>query len=289
MELKIVGQHNVINTFDELIQSNKLPRFFILSGCKGSGKHTLCNYIAKKCGIDVVFYDNTIDDIRKCMDLVYSYTQPIIVVLCDADSMHISTKNSILKLTEEPPLNTYIVLLCESKESLLDTIRTRGQVFELDSYTPDELMEFCSNTFPTRTEQDCRLLCSVCSCPGDIIEYQNVDVQSLMSYCDLILDKLWSNELSGVLKIPASFFVKETKPELKKNDFSPELVTSTLIKKCLDRVRNNLDDLQGKRLYYDTMRILCKYRVMMSRKGVSTQRVLDNMYIEVWNLGHSKT
>lgn len=280
----MVGQRVLIDNLETLVQKQEFPRFSILCAPNGFGKKTLCRYIAKKAQLDIVFYENTMEELRKCMDLAYTYTQPIMIVLCDGDSMHISAKNSILKLVEEPPLNTYIVLLSQSKELLLDTIRTRGPVFEFTQYSEQELQEYCEQVFPTKPKEVKEELCKICLCPGEILEYESVDTKALKDYCNLILDRVFDNELSGVLKIPASFFVKESKPELKANNFPYTLVVNTLIAGCLDRIKQGVNIS----LYARMMQILCKYRNILGRKGVSTARALDNLFIEVWEVGHSR-
>jgi DNA polymerase-3 subunit delta' len=51
-----------------------------------------------------------------------------IAVINDADAMNASAANALLKTLEEPPLRSLILLVCESAESLLPTIRSRCQI-----------------------------------------------------------------------------------------------------------------------------------------------------------------
>jgi DNA polymerase-3 subunit delta' len=56
-------------------------------------------------------------------------------VIDDADSMTVSAQNKLLKTLEEPPGPAVILLLSERKEGLLETIRSRCILFQLQDDT----------------------------------------------------------------------------------------------------------------------------------------------------------
>jgi DNA polymerase-3 subunit delta' len=58
-----------------------------------------------------------------------------IIVFSPTDSMNLNAFNALLKVLEEPPTNTYFILVCQRLYGIPQTIRSRGQVVRL--VTPD--------------------------------------------------------------------------------------------------------------------------------------------------------
>lgn len=67
-----------------------------------------------------------------------------IFVICAADEMNESSQNKLLKTIEEPPKNTYFILLAKSPSKLLSTILSRVKQIELDEIKAEELEEMLS-------------------------------------------------------------------------------------------------------------------------------------------------
>jgi DNA polymerase III delta prime subunit len=61
-----------------------------------------------------------------------------VVILTDADRMGDSSKNALLKLLEEPPRDTYCILLTTARDSILPTIRSRLRPFRFRDRGPAE-------------------------------------------------------------------------------------------------------------------------------------------------------
>lgn len=64
-----------------------------------------------------------------------------IFVLCGTEKMNESSQNKILKTIEEPPTNTFFLLLNSAKSRLLPTILSRVKQVELDSPSVSEIAE----------------------------------------------------------------------------------------------------------------------------------------------------
>lgn len=56
-----------------------------------------------------------------------------LVVLRDADKATVEAQNALLKLLEEPPDTTYILLFAKNEEHILPTIRSRSQILRTAS------------------------------------------------------------------------------------------------------------------------------------------------------------
>lgn len=61
------------------------------------------------------------------------------VIVDPADALTVQAANSLLKVLEEPPENTYFILITDSFHKLLPTIRSRAQIFGFSKLTPAEL------------------------------------------------------------------------------------------------------------------------------------------------------
>ncbi len=74
------------------------------------------------------------------------------VIIEDAQLLTTEAQNALLKVLEEPPANTILILGSDSKEALLPTILSRCQILELESTAmkftekqKEDLMDFITN------------------------------------------------------------------------------------------------------------------------------------------------
>ena len=63
-----------------------------------------------------------------------------VAILAQADRMNEETSNALLKILEEPPSDTLLLLICKSPDDLLPTIQSRCQAVRLDPL-PAEIIE----------------------------------------------------------------------------------------------------------------------------------------------------
>ncbi|ETX14933.1 DNA polymerase III subunit delta' [Roseivivax halodurans JCM 10272] len=66
------------------------------------------------------------------------------IVVDAADEMNVNAANALLKLLEEPPANTVLLLVCHRPARLLPTIRSRCRELRLAALGPDEMAEALS-------------------------------------------------------------------------------------------------------------------------------------------------
>jgi len=147
-------------------QQNRLPHALLLSGAQGMGKQLFCENLAhillcerfqpsehdsgqacghcKSCHLfqsknhpDLHWVQPMdvgkpiqVDQVRHLIDfsaLTPHYNRYRIVIIQPAESMNRNAANSLLKLLEEPPPNTLIILVSHQPMRLLATIRSRCQ------------------------------------------------------------------------------------------------------------------------------------------------------------------
>lgn len=76
-----------------------------------------------------------IEDIRFIRDDAYIISNEggyKFYIIKNAESMTVQAQNAFIKILEEPPEKVIFILLCESAGSLLDTVKSRSQIFKLD-------------------------------------------------------------------------------------------------------------------------------------------------------------
>ena len=160
-------------------RKNRLSHFYLLSGPRGSGKHTLANLLAAAilckepdgpCGVcrscrkvlsgshpDYI----TIDDPTKKtvpVDLIREARADIFVRPNESDrkiylfpraqDMGIPGQNALLKVLEEPPSYGVFLLLTDNPEKLLPTVRSRCTELKLLPLQEDTLCRQLEKEFP---------------------------------------------------------------------------------------------------------------------------------------------
>ena len=68
-----------------------------------------------------------------------------IIVIWMAEQMNSACSNKILKILEEPPNKTLIILVSEDADKLLDTIKSRCQIVHLNRVNNDEMQLYLKN------------------------------------------------------------------------------------------------------------------------------------------------
>ena len=89
-----------------------------------------------------------IDQIRRIHGWARTSSDSVKVVIFEnADMMGESSRNSILKILEEPPSNCYFILTTSRKGAIIPTILSRVRVFNFKSRTEDEAAMVVSRIF----------------------------------------------------------------------------------------------------------------------------------------------
>ena len=140
---EVRDQEHIVTVLEGAIKKGSLPHALLFAGTRGTGKTTLARIFADAIGtteldryeIDAAS-NRGIDDIRELREAVHTvpYESPYKVYIID--EVHMLTKeafNALLKTLEEPPSHVIFILATTEEEKLLDTIRSRCQVFHFRS------------------------------------------------------------------------------------------------------------------------------------------------------------
>ena len=159
---------------------------YLISGPKGSGKSTLALEIAAalncenreksdsplpccRCNTCRRIYEGSYTDIkflrrdsqkatigvdelrlfREDMFLSATESDCKLYVIEEADKMTPNAQNALLKVLEEPPEDVIVLLLTESAEAMLTTIKSRSQIIYMQRFTHEEILDFLKNKMGT--------------------------------------------------------------------------------------------------------------------------------------------
>jgi DNA polymerase III subunit gamma/tau len=169
---EIVGQQHVTKTLANAINSNRVAHAYIFSGVRGVGKTTTARILAKalNCAkgptaepdgtcdscreisagtsLDVLEIDAAsnrgIDQIRELREMVRyapASSRNKVVILDEAHQLTDEASNALLKTLEEPPERVVFILATTRAEDLVETIKSRAQLFQFRALTFKEISE----------------------------------------------------------------------------------------------------------------------------------------------------
>ena len=77
------------------------------------------------------------------------YEAPVkVVIIFQAERLHPSASNKLLKSLEEPPENTLIILVAERYEMIIPTVRSRAQLVKIPRLRDEEVRQALLDRFP---------------------------------------------------------------------------------------------------------------------------------------------
>lgn len=269
----MIGQQHLQSQIEQMIENGTFPRFSIIVGPRGSGKKTLAHLIYQKFGTGIFSNIGTsVDAVRQCIAQSYMIRgNQSIYLLADADNMSNAAKNALLKVTEEPPNNSYFIMTLEDEHNTLETIRSRGAVFRMDRYTPDEIMQYITKKYGSTADDNIDIFKGICDTPGDADILAKCGIKSFYEYVQLVVDNIAEVSLANAFKIPSKVALKDGV-----EGYDLKLFWKAFYKICGDRFFIDLEQKYGEALA-PTQRALQQLRI----KGINKQMLMDNWILEV--------
>ncbi|HXZ13177.1 MAG TPA: DNA polymerase III subunit gamma/tau [Candidatus Sulfotelmatobacter sp.] len=167
---EVVGQQHVTQTLANAIRTNRVAHAYIFSGVRGVGKTTTarilakalncvkgptpepdntcdsCREISASTSLDVLEIDAAsnrgIDQIRELREMVRyapASSRYKVVILDEAHQLTDEASNALLKTLEEPPERVIFILATTRQEDLVETIKSRAQLFQFRSLSFKEI------------------------------------------------------------------------------------------------------------------------------------------------------
>ena len=194
----MIGQNNIYNKICNL---KYLPKCFLLIGNRGCEQIELINKVGSHFNLTTVFVpDLGVENIRKIIDMSYEVKLPTLYVFYEADNMSINAKNSLLKVIEEPPNDSYFMITLRQVDNTLPTIQSRAVTFTCDRYTINQLKQYYKGTKKYNSDL-INLILTVCENPGDIDLLNEYNPQDFYSYVKTVIDNIDNVSISNCFKI----------------------------------------------------------------------------------------
>lgn len=179
----LLGNARIKQNLSAAAAKNRFAHFYLISGPKGSGKHTLarlltaallcesedkpclqCNVCRKVMAAthpDCITVEDPehknvavkiIRDVRE--SIFIRPNEGIRKVYLFPQEMGIEGQNALLKVLEEPPSYGVFIILSENPETLLPTVRSRCTELQLTAVEPRLLRPWLAAQFPAATAED---------------------------------------------------------------------------------------------------------------------------------------
>ena len=255
----MVGQKSLVKFLGELCDSNSLPRFIILVGERGSESNLIAPALSGRMGIDcIVLSDVKVDTIRNMTSQAYSVKSPVMFSIQDADNMSPNARGAILKVVEEPPNKAYFIMTVTDIEGVLDTIKSRAQIYFLEPYSKEELSKYYHSNYHKEDEE----IISFANTPGeiDILESQ----PDFFKYVKYVADNIF--DVSG-----AESFSLLNKVSVKDDDgkYDLSLFLRAFQRECIHRK------------IYHAVSCTAHFKSELRIKGINRQMLLDDWCLSV--------
>ena len=258
----ILGQDKLLAKIDSYT-IRTFPRSVILLGEAGSGKHLLSSYIAERFNLEQ--FDITE---QLTQEFINSLSARVNTTLYLIDSSFITERhqNMLLKFIEEPPTNAFIVILAETRVSLLPTIINRCSVLEIAQYTKDILEQFID------ADVDRELALSIANTPGQLKLLKMTNLSEMKNLCLKMTEKLVVASYPNTLSISDKLNYKD---EFDKYDVS--LFFNMLLHVLFTSYKeiNNPETLS---LYLETN----DYVTKMVDKRLNRKHLVENYLSTIW-------
>lgn len=229
---KFVGHNKIINGFMKRAESNTLSHAHLIVGRDGIGKSIIADIFVSKIlnkslgkeHVDAIFYKSKkasvgVSEVREIIEEVnkrpYEGNKKVIIIY-NSEKLTTQAQNALLKTIEEPPTGVFIIMLSTNLESILDTIKSRCQIYKLTPLNNNEMIEFINLSYDLREEEILSILAYSEGIPGRALRFLNDE--SLQNLRTLIVDMLKdinNNNPEIVIKYEKAFQeFKDEKEEL---------------------------------------------------------------------------
>lgn len=257
--MKFIGQDELISKLNSFTLDT-LPNTCMIEGPNGSGKHTIVNMLSEKFNLELI-------DITENLNLDY-ITELLLkstpyMYIIDGNMLNIKNENVILKLLEEPLKNTFIFILINDKNTLIDTIKNRCYNIKIPPYSKQTL-----ETFLKSDNEDNDLILSLAKTPGDILSMQSQPLKNIVDLCVKIFDKINMANYANILSLSNQIAFKN-----EKDKFNFDVFIETILNVSRDRMLTNNNYYE----YFTTNDFYNKSKV----KNVDKKQLFDNYLINL--------
>lgn len=261
--MRILGMRNCK---EMLARMSDIPHLSIISAPRGAGKSLFIKRLAAEKQLRLQYIDNKIDNIRDLIQDSVALEKPTLFVLSEGDSMSLGAKNALLKITEEPPKNCYIAIEIRDMNTVLDTIQSRGTVFEIDRYSYRDLKKYAIEVLGMCDDEDTSNICQISTTPGDVKLYHEVGYKDCYNYAEMVYNNIMRVTTGNAFKIKNKLDFTD-----KGEGFPIDMFFNILLFVC----RQHIEDEQAKYM------IRCTLNALSMSKGNGANK---EMAFDIWTL-----
>lgn len=254
----MIGQEKLLQ-FINFFKLGTLPHSILLCGERGSGRHLIASYMGEHFGLHLEDLTNHLD--QGCLEQLSTTTLPTLALI---DTFGITEKEQgmLLKLTEEPPSNLFLMLLSETKNLLLNALLNRLSVWNMDRYSQAELNTFTNNP----------IALSLIRTPGKILLSNQTNLQKMEELCSTILCKVGVASLANTLTLVDRINYKDEYDKYDFNIFLDDLLSLAY--------KNYANTSSSKFLSYYHLTALCIEKAVDGR--LNRRMLMENYLIGLW-------
>ena len=215
---KIIGHKSIIDSINKRELNDSFSHANLIVGNDGIGKSIIAKYMSNKIikvkdnaeSVDIVkYYPSSssfgVDDVRNVINEVgkkpYEGDKKVLI-LYKCDKLTTQAQNALLKTIEEPPKGVYLILLSDSLESVLDTIKSRCQIYKLTPLTKEEILIYIKDKYTHLTSEDEKAaLAYSAGIPGKVDRFiDDKELKNLRDMCINLFEDILNREQGLVLK-----------------------------------------------------------------------------------------
>ena len=165
-----IGHKEILDNLIERIKKEEISHAHLIVGEDGIGKSSLAKILAsnilevdvEKESVDIINYKLKkasfgVDEVRAIIAEVnkkpYEGDKKVIIIH-KGDKLTVQAQNALLKTIEEPPKGVFIILLCESLELILDTIKSRCEIHKLSPLKSYDISLYGSKFLDTYSKEE---------------------------------------------------------------------------------------------------------------------------------------
>lgn len=298
----IFGHKQAINFLQNSIEQDKLAHAYLFYGSRGLGKKMIADYfsrsifctsleqkpcgecqacrlVAKKAYLD--FYTLGKDGQELSADNVREFMHSLqmanilgakkIAIIYNAENMNIFGANALLKTIEEPPANTYIILISDNINLLPATVISRCQLLKFQALKKNEMEQWMDN-FDFNDQERQTIINLSFGKPGLALQLMQENLEPWKKSCDFILSLLASNTFNIMQNIEKWFVnLKKENPEAKVSDLHQDT------KVYLDHLEVMMRDLLWIKLDKPIVNKIFQNELQNISTSYSAEQLLSNL------------
>ena len=138
----MIGQQANLTLIRRLLAEKRLPHFIIINGGKRYGKKTFVFEVVRALGMASAVIGDSIDDIRDMIEDCYSSQHERVYILYDLETYNYRSLEALLKISEEPPAVSYIIVTVNNLSFLKETVKNRAFIINILPYSYKEMQDY---------------------------------------------------------------------------------------------------------------------------------------------------